>query len=313
MKKLSRKQILLINVVTIVLAVLIVLFVRLIRLPKKNSEKSLKYTHEITIKEEDKKLLVISDEKETKWDIPYDYLFEENKKTNYLGDELMFLSSYGDLYYVNVDEGLMKIATDVKDFMLCPYGRACSYITFSDELYYMNLSELSSRLVSKSVPRFFTLSPDGNALLFTMEEEGNTQCAIFFSDGRMQVISKNYVPVAVSNEGDVSYVYDPDTDHLIAFKDAKERVLCENYSDGFYKKMLEEGSLDIDKVLLNMDGSEIIFSTGIGAFLSQNGGKAEKISDTEVVIDSSDDINVISVKTSVGFGEFYPYHSLKNR
>lgn len=207
---------------------------------------------------------------------------------------------YGDLYLVQ-QEKYVKIADEVKQFMLSPFGSSFFYVT-DDELYYAMLSDPSKAVkVDSEVSGITCVSPDGKTVAYVKtteskggddEEETLVECYVS-TDGAKgtKYEKKDSRIIAISDGG--SYVY--------YFKDDKFYVNDTKLSD------IESLSHKVQEyygfvLAFNRDGSQILFTATnddgkAKVYISDHAGEKNSVASGSVgaVITPADSIGYTAI------------------
>lgn len=112
----------------------------------------------------------------------------------------------GDALYVVRGDDVMKVAADVSDFALSQNGRALTYRTADQKLYYAKTGrKLAVSTVSADVrDTRYCLSPDGEFLFYTYfkNEDGQTHADVFSLSGDKPFLphTTDIIPVAIADD-----------------------------------------------------------------------------------------------------------------
>lgn len=175
----------------------------------------------------------------------------------------------------------VEVAVDVESFWISSDGSTIAYLSgsFVDgvgcDLCVYDCETGASRLISENSGRFFTLSPKGDAIAFTVyDEPGNADswvCNVSVDGDTPKTIAKDIYPCALTEDGSLVYTIrlergDNDeiaNNDLSVFHDSKETLLSESLYASTYMN-----------ILFNEDCTQILYSDADGICFSQDGEEA---------------------------------------
>ena len=183
-----------------------------------------------------------------------------------------FISEDNVLYIVEKDS-IQKIADDIIDAVLCYNGNVMAYLNQDNVLYTIQLSNRKIEKIADDVVEFdnrwFSLSPDGNTLLYLIQEEDKFVSHIKTGSNRIKL--ENFWGFYTSDNGQTIYGIDnrdknnSDTDDILGSYDLKT---------GSFTKL--NNSIPYE-AYLNSNHTQLLYSSDSKYYLSINGSDRIKV------------------------------------
>lgn len=184
-----------------------------------------------------------------------------------------------------------EVAENVLDYRISDNGQAIIYLAVKDALgevaglYMYTGDDAKSQLIFKNVQSKFCVSPNGETVVFAASEEAEDQrarCLLWRENEALVEVSRDMVPLAVSDDGRNVYLLREDTQgtnrELWAYCDGKMILL----SDSMYQYA--------DSILINSDGTQILYDDSDGLFFFEK--------DEPVIVSRDKSIEPIDPKRS---------------
>ena len=192
----------------------------------------------------------------------------EKECTSYDGRVRLLTSDDGTLYAVD-KSGLKKISTEAEDgIVLSDNGNMVAYRNSDGTLFLFDLKrEERYKIAANAEEDGYVLSPDGKALVYTVESKSNKDTdLVLWSKDSTQIIANDVIPIAVSDKARYLYYLDP-SENALYVSDSKGE------SSKISKDVLPEY-----RFIFNRNYSEILFLTSdLKTYISRKGGEKEKI------------------------------------
>ncbi len=161
-----------------------------------------------------------------------------------------------------------EVAEKVMDYRISDNGKAIVYLVEKDvtgketELFIYTGADAKSQLIFENVQPQFCVSPNGETVVFVASEEAGekrTACLLWRENEALVEVSRDMVPIAVSDDGRNVYLLREDTQgtnrELWAYCDGKMILL----SDALYQYG--------DSILINSDGTQVLYDDSDGLCL----------------------------------------------
>ena len=177
-----------------------------------------------------------------------------------------YFPATGNLVFYNGDKAY-EIASNVYSFQLTANGEALAYTAKTEQsemcLFIWYADSEKSEKIQENVNPWYAVSLDGNAVAFSTNEnnEETVDTYLFLrSSQSAEKVADQIYPIAVSNDGKYMYGIEPATEgnRLWALCDGQTQKLGENMNK-------------YDEIFINESGSEIVYNTAEGVFLSKEG------------------------------------------
>ena len=181
------------------------------------------------------------------------------------GDHTVCLieDSEDNLYYATSAMKMGTISYDVKDFTLSLDGSTVAYLDQDRTLYTYNIKNGRTSTIAYDVSTTPVLSPNGTALLFNIEDDGDE--TLYAYNGRKDYrLTRDVMPVAISDDMRFIYYVDP----------AKESLYITDKNGNSNKISSDISSYTFE---FNKDLSQVLFNTESGLYAAVRGGEKQKI------------------------------------
>ena len=177
------------------------------------------------------------------------------------GKLFAFSTTAGELWTFD-GSSFKKIAEDVKEFEMAPFGGGIAYVDNDDALFLYNGK---AKKVQDEITDYSCISPDGKAVAFTVEGDESTKAYLY--DGKVQELGKDIYPVALSDGG--KYVY--------------LRRETSNGTGYYVQKGTNSDSRQklgdsLKNAVYNTSGTQIVYNDGNKTYFCENGGERQSIS-----------------------------------
>ncbi len=150
---------------------------------------------------------------------------------------MWLLTNDNNLFYIN-GTAVTEVSDDVYSASMSADGNALVYVVEDKSDYTLMLfngkdsEEIAELEYSGWFVPNYTISPDGKTVLYVTSNDGTNEC-YYYQNGRSEKIKKELYPLAVSNGGKVSYLYDTDGKMYI-YKDLSEKIDSFKYNYSMY-------------------------------------------------------------------------------
>ncbi len=150
---------------------------------------------------------------------------------------MWILTNDNNLYYIK-GTAVTEVAEDVYSANMSADANAIAYVVQDGDEYTLNLfnGKDSEEIAELEYNHWFnpcvTISPDGKTVLYVTSDDDTDEC-YYYQNGKSEKIKKDLYPLAVSNSGKVSYLYDTDG-KLHIYKDLSEKVDSFKYNYTMY-------------------------------------------------------------------------------
>lgn len=179
----------------------------------------------------------------------------------------------GDLYVAH-SKGVDKVDEDVAAFDLSANGAVVAYVNDEMEVYYYNVSKGGKPAKigeGEDGVTLASISPDGSAIAFTTSDGGDLEGFLSKNGKDAESLGDDMYILAASNGG--TYIY------YVKIKDNNNPVGAFYVLNGKNETRLEkEISANAMRVVLNSDGSQLIYFNDGNTYLTVKGGESTKVS-----------------------------------
>ncbi len=194
-----------------------------------------------------------------------------------LDGETMILVSEYDVLYAYRNNTLTQIEKDISDYKVSAEGSAVLYINDYGELILYSISDKESKKLTSEVPynsrAYYYISPDGESVAYA-EGDADDYILYVYKDGKKTRIDRNFMPLGLSDDAELLYYYNENSDTVYVVKNNKDpEKLIGNFSS--YE--------DDAELLYNADHTQVIFYNGTNYYISENGKERHKISSKEIL------------------------------
>ncbi len=160
-------------------------------------------------------------------------------QTSYSADRTsMWILTYDEnLFYIN-GTTVTEVDEDVYSAYMSADGRSLAYIVEdgSDHTLKLFNGKESEEIAELEYSSWFNpcvaISPDGKTVLYTTADDDTDEC-YYYQNGKTEKIKKELYPLAVSDGGKVSYLYDRDG-KLHIYKNLSEKIDSFKYQYTMY-------------------------------------------------------------------------------
>lgn len=188
---------------------------------------------------------------------------EATIKSNSLDGEAVLILADKTLYIFDGD--LAEVTEDAKSYRLSANGKDVAYVDEDGALVLYSDGD-NVEIADEILDHYYVISPDGKQVAFS-DKKG---VLMLYSGGDLKEIAEDAIPVGVSNGADFIYYEGTDNGVLHVIK-GEDDVKLGEYTKSFF----------------SADLAQVIFMKGENYYVSNNGSKKIKISDSGLSLNAN--------------------------